>query len=351
MLLPVFASAILSFCFCPLIIQICRKFNLYDEVDPRKIHKGNIPRLGGIAVFSSFLITWLSVRFLFKSVEIGFYASLFVGFGIILCFGFIDDIFNLRAKLKFLVQILAALAVALSPNHFKTILLWNFPRVVGELVTFIWIISIVNAFNLIDGMDWVCGGISFLCCLALGLIFKFQGNNICLLYFIVCGALAGFLFWNKPDAKIFLGDCGSQTLGFLIAVAPLFNDSDQKLKIIQFPVMLLLCSIPLTDVLAAVWRRTREHRKIFAPDRAHIHHKLLNIGFSKPAAIFFLLALQFAMSFAVVVSYFMTVRNGVILLCFCLVFVWGIFITFHYLNRAVNISHKGLLEDHPMEEH
>lgn len=350
MLLLILASVLLSLGFCPLIIHICKKFNLYDEVDPRKIHKGNIPRLGGIAVFASILIVWLSSRFLFKIVKVDFYGALFVGFGIILFFGVIDDVFNLKAKMKFFVQILAALAVSLSPTHFSSLFMWKFPPVVGEVVTFVWILSIVNAFNLIDGMDWVCGGISFLTCLALGAIFKFQNNNICLFYFIVCGALAGFLFWNKPNAKIFLGDCGSQTLGYLVAVAPLFNSVDKKFEFIQFPVMLLLCSIPLTDVIAAIWRRTREHRKIFAPDRAHIHHKLLNIGFSKIAAIFFLLMLQFAVCLAVVVSYFMSIKNGVTILCFCLVFVWGIFITFHYLNRAVNISHKGLLEDHPMEE-
>lgn len=351
MLLPLIASVVLSLGFCPLIIQICKKFNLYDEVDPRKIHKGKIPRLGGIAVFASLLIVWLSSRFLFKIVKINFYGSLFIGFGIILFFGVMDDIFNLRAKIKFLVQIVAALVVSLSPNRFTSLFMWKFPPVLGELVTFVWILSIVNAFNLIDGMDWVCGGISFFSCLALGFIFKFQNNNIFMFYFIVCGSLAGFLFWNKPNAKIFLGDGGSQTLGYLISVAPLFNTGDSKFEFIQFPVMLLLCSIPLTDVIAAIWRRTREHRKIFAPDRAHIHHKLLNIGFSKKAAIFFLLMLQFAVCLAVVVAYFMTIKNGVTLLCFCLVFVWGIFITFHYLNRAVNISHKGLLEDHPMEEH
>lgn len=351
MVLPLVASAVLSFGFCPLIIQICKKFNIYDEVDPRKIHKGKIPRLGGIAVFASVLIVWFSILFFFKCVKVEFYGSLFAGFGIILLFGVMDDLLNLRAKMKLVVQIAAAMIVSLSPNHFNTLFMWKFPPFVGEAVTFIWIISIVNAFNLIDGMDWVCGGISFFSCLAIGIVFKLQNNNMFLFYFIVCAALAGFLFWNKPDAKIFLGDGGSQALGFIVAVAPLFCTSDSKFKVIQFPVMLLLCSIPLTDVISAVWRRTREHRKIFAPDRAHIHHKLLNIGFSKPAAIFFLLAIQAAVCLAVVISYFMTVRNGIILLSFCLLFVWGIFITFHFLNRAVNISHKGLLEDHPMEEH
>lgn len=351
MLFAILLAAILSFCFCPAIIKICEKLNWYDEVDPRKIHKGKIPRLGGVAVFAAFLISWTFVIFYFKSTRLFLFASLFIGFGIILLFGVIDDIFNLRAKLKFVAQMAAAFVVCISPHHFRTLFLWNFPPVVGEIVTFFWIISIVNAFNLIDGMDWLCGGISFLICITLGIIFKLEDNNIYIFYFIVCGSLAGFLFWNKPDAKIFLGDGGSQTLGYLIAIAPLFNVGNPKFEFTQFPVMVLLCSIPITDVIAAIWRRGREHRAFFSPDRAHIHHKLLNVGFSKRAAIFFLLSIQFVICFAVLVSYFMTIKNALALLCFSLLFVWGIFITFHYLNRAVNLAHKGLLEDHPMEEH
>lgn len=347
----VLGAFVLSLVFCPLIIKICEKLNWYDEVDPRKIHKGKIPRLGGVAVFASFLIVWIVVSFCFGKAKTNFFASLFIGFGIILLFGVVDDIFNLRAKLKFLIQMIAALVVSLSPHHFQSILGWHFPPFVGEIITFFWIISIVNAFNLIDGMDWVCGGISFLTCLTLGLIFKFEGNSMSIFYFILCGSLAGFLYWNKPDAKIFLGDGGSQTLGYLIAIAPLFNPGNPKFEFTQFPVMLLLCSIPVTDVIAAIWRRGREHRAFFSPDRAHIHHKLLNVGFSKKSAIFFLLAIQFVICFAVFVSYFMTEKNSLVLLGFSLLFVWGIFITFHYLNRAVNLAHKGLLEDHPMEEH
>ena len=351
MLFAPLTAALLSFVFCPLIIKLCGKFNLYDEVDPRKIHKGKIPRLGGIAVFLSLLIVWIFVRFVFKIVKIDCFVSLFAGFGIILLFGILDDIFNMRAKLKFLVQIVAALIVSLSPHHFKSLFLWNLPPFVGEILTFVWILTIVNAFNLIDGMDWICGGISFLTCVTLGCLFFFDKNPMFIFYFIICGSLTGFLFWNKPDAKIFMGDGGSQSLGYLIAIAPLFNLHSVKFEFLQLLIMFLLCSIPVTDVVAAVWRRLREHRKIFSPDRAHIHHKLLNIGFSKRTAIFFLLVVQTIICFSVLTASFMGPLAGVALLSFCLVFVWGIFITFHYLNRAANLAHKGRLEDHPMEEH
>ena len=341
------SSFVLSFFFCPAIIKICKKLDWYDEVSPRKIHAGKIPRLGGVALFAAFLISWIGAHYLVLSTGVRFYAPLFAGFGIILLFGVIDDIFNLKAKLKFLVQMIAALAVSLSPYHFTSLFMWKFPPFVGELLTFLWIIGIVNAFNLIDGMDWICGGISFLICLTLALIFMAGNNNIFLFYFMLCGALAGFLIWNRPDARIFLGDGGSQTLGYLIAIAPFFYKGNLKFELIQFPTMILLCSIPITDVIAAIWRRGREHRSFFSADRAHIHHKLLNVGFSKISAIFFLLAVQFFICLSAFVSYFMSARGAVVLLGFSLAFVWGIFITFHYLNRAVNMAHRGLLPENP----
>ncbi len=341
------SSFVLSFFFCPAIIKICKKLDWYDEVSPRKIHAGKIPRLGGVALFAAFLISWIGAHYFVLSTGVRFYAPLFAGFGIILLFGVIDDIFNLKAKLKFLVQMIAALAVSLSPYHFTSLFMWKFPPFAGEILTFLWIISIVNAFNLIDGMDWICGGISFLSCLTLALIFMAGNNNIFLFYFMLCGALAGFLIWNRPDARIFLGDGGSQTLGYLIAIAPLFYKGNPKFELIQFPMMILLCSIPITDVIAAILRRSREHRSFFSADRAHIHHKLLNVGFSKISAIFFLLAVQFFICLSAFVSYFMSARGAVVLLGFSLVFVWGIFITFHYLNRAVNMAHRGLLPENP----
>ena len=349
MLFAIMSSFVLSFCFCPAIIKICEKLNWYDEIDPRKIHTGKIPRLGGVALFTAFLISWICAHFLVLSTGVRFYAPLFAGFGIIMLFGVIDDIFNLRAKLKFLIQMIAALVVSFSPYHFGTLFMWKFPPFVGEILTFFWIISIVNAFNLIDGMDWLCGGISFLTCLTLAFIFKAGNNNIFLFYFMLCGSIAGFLFWNKPNAKIFLGDGGSQTLGYLIAIAPLFYKGNPRFEFTQFPMMILLCSIPITDVIAAIWRRRREHRSFFSADRAHIHHKLLNVGFSKLAAIFFLLAVQFFICFSAFVSYFMSIRGAIVLLGFSLVFVWGIFITFHYLNRSVNLAHRGLLSENPMK--
>ena len=223
MAISVITALVLSFVFCPLVIAICRKFNLYDEVDPRKIHTGKIPRMGGIAIFAAFIVGQLIYLFFFKASKTRYFSPLYIGGLVILVFGILDDICNLRAKLKFFEQMAAALIVATSGCYFNHLFIWQLPPLVGRIITFFWIIGIVNAFNLIDGMDWLCGGISFLSLLTLGIVFFLDGKNIYATHFILCGAVAGFLYWNKPNAKIFLGDGGSQTLGYIIAISPLFR--------------------------------------------------------------------------------------------------------------------------------
>ncbi|MBQ7159291.1 MAG: undecaprenyl/decaprenyl-phosphate alpha-N-acetylglucosaminyl 1-phosphate transferase [Treponema sp.] len=282
-----------------------------------------------------------------------YYSALpiFIGGFIIFLAGTVDDFLNLRAKLKFVIQIIAALIVSLSPLYFHSFLGFRIPSVAGRVFTFLWILGLVNAYNLIDGLDWLCGGLSFLTMLTMGFILTSYGKDAGNLYFILGAAIAGFLVFNKPPAKIFLGDGGSQTLGYFVAVSPLFNTfgAFEDTKII---VLILLTSIPVTDVIAAVWRRKRDHRAIFSADRAHIHHKLVNIGFSKITTVGFLLTLQFLICLSSLGVIFMrNKRSAIVLLFVALSFVYLFFITIHYINRAVNIKMAGHLDAAPQEEH
>ena len=209
----------------------------------------------------------------------------------------------------------------------------------------------VNAFNLIDGIDWLCSGISFLSIITFGVLSLIFRTYSFSLYFILAGAIAGFMVFNRPPARIFLGDSGSQTLGFAIAVFPLIYKESPSFEYNKMLIMLLIASIPLTDVIAATWRRLRDHRSIFSADRSHIHHKMLNVGFSRCATIVFLLCLQVLICFSVLISYKLTVRVATAELCLFLAIVELVFITFHYLNHSVNLRRTGHLQDHPMEEY
>ena len=344
-------SLLLSLGLVPLIIAICKKFSLYDEVDPRKIHQGNIPRLGGIAVFLSFVIVSLLYTRFFMPGEMIKVWPLLAGGAIILVAGIIDDLFNLPAKLKFVIQAVAALVVALSPFNFTQFFAWHMPVVISKILTFFWILALVNAYNLIDGMDWICSGISFLAIFTISIILRMEGVNYYIIGFILCAAILGFMFWNRPPAKIFLGDGGSQTLGYVIAVLPIISNTNADINFGKILGVILLTSIPTTDVLAAVWRRLRDHRKIFSADRAHIHHKLLNVGFGKNSAIFFILLLQIFVCFSVLLAYVSDRNIGCVIMVFMFIVIESVFVTFHYLNHNVNLRNAGKLQSNPQEEH
>lgn len=351
MIIAVGCAFAISLIVTPIVIALCKKYNWYDEVDPRKIHKGAIPRLGGLGVFIAFIVAVLLYGYFLTDSDIRFAMPIFMGGLIIFLAGVIDDFLNLRARLKFVIQIIASLIVAISPLYVKQFFGIDFPPLLGRVLTFCWIIGLVNAYNLIDGLDWLCGGLSFLTMLTIGFLLTFYEVDAGKLCFILCGALAGFLVFNKPPAKIFLGDGGSQTLGYFIAVAPLFS-TDGDFEGHKMLVMFLLVSIPVTDVIAAVWRRKRDHRSFFSADRAHIHHKLVNIGFSKTTTVFFLLFLQVMICLSALGSVYMKNRHAmVVLLVISLLFVYLFFITIHYINRAVNLKFHGHLDAAPQEEH
>lgn len=346
----------ISVAFTPVVIFLCKKNNWYDEPGARKMHDSAVPRLGGFCVFFAFFIAAaVYVRF-FSGGGYAFAVPLFVGGLVIFLTGIIDDFFDLRAKLKFVMQIAVALIVALSPLYFRSFLSFAVPSVLGRIGTFFWIILLMNAYNLIDGLDWLCGGLSFLTLLTVGLLLAYYGSDAGNIYFVLCAALAGFLVYNKPKAKIFLGDGGSQTLGYFIAVAPLFAPSgtfaDARFEEVKVILMLLLMSIPVTDVIAAVIRRTRDHRAIFSADRAHVHHKLINIGLSGETTVAFLLCLQLLICLSAIGAVFMRTRKASLSLTLVVLgFVWLFFITIHYVNRAVNIKFRGHLAAEPQEEH
>ena len=343
--LAFFISAVLI----PITIIICKQYKIYDKINSRKIHSGNIPRLGGLAVVISFTICAAMYEFSFSHDKGVISFPVIIGGLIIFMMGIIDDFHSLRARLKLFFQCTVALIIVLSGYRFKQIFSFTVPVLFAQIITFCWIVGIVNAFNLIDGLDALCGGLSFLILATLYIIFARSAQDAAAICLILCGSIAGFLLYNKPPAKIFLGDGGSQFLGFVVAVCPLFY-STVNYEYNKVLIMIVLVSIPMTDTIAAVWRRTREHRSFFSPDRAHIHHKLINIGFSKVSAVVFLLGLQLLVCLSVCLAMYLQTFKGTILLCVTYAFILMFFSILHYINRKVNMNGTGLLSENPEKE-
>ncbi len=289
------AVAVLALIFnlliIPGVIAFSHRQKWFDHRDPRKIHTGDIPRTGGVGIFLSFLGSMAGVIAL-GSVIPGFSHKLTTipvmpiaaGISILFVTGILDDFFNLRARYKLVLQILAA-AVVVSYDYRFTMFALPFGFVVSVpilsyAVTLFWIVGVTNAVNLIDGVDGLAGGLSAIAALFWAVISLVWGHTFsAFIAFALLGAVLGFLFYNKPPAKIFMGDSGSLILGFLLAVLPLVEkEKGAGSRVLLLAITLLI--VPIFDTFAAIIRRKRKGLSIGSPDKEHIHHKLLAHGCS-----------------------------------------------------------------------
>ena len=329
-------SFLVSVCLIPLIIKFCKFYSLYDTVNSRKIHSGEIPRLGGVGIVLSFIICATVCFYSDKSLSFFNAAPLLAAGSLIFLFGILDDIVEMRAVFKLLVQLIATAIVVLNGYCFRQIFGFMLPEPVGILLTFFWLLGMINAYNLIDGLDGLCGTLALTALVSLGIMLYGSFNEGTAICFILSASILGFLVfnWPAPNAKIFMGDGGSQFLGFMIATIPLYSSND-NFEYNKFLIMLVIVSFPMLDTIAAIWRRIRDHRPVMSPDRLHLHHKLLNLGFSKRNALIMVLLIQILICTTVVLSSYMEKEKGIILLAVAYLFMISFYCVIHYTNRAV----------------
>lgn len=258
-----------------LLIKISKNMNIMDIPNERSVHKKPTPLLGGIAIFLSFLF-----GFILFGNQNPLMISILIASFLILLLGIFDDIKPIKARYKFVIHILVALIVVfyggLKLTHVDIFgLSLNF-KWMSPYITILIIVGIINAVNLIDGLDGLCAGISSIYFLTIGVIAlilnKFNGLDI-ILSFIMLGATLGFLVFNFPPAKIFMGDTGSTFLGLMISVIMLLGFKTVTLTSLLIPLVLLI--LPITDTLFAIIRRALNKKPIGQADKEHIHHQLL----------------------------------------------------------------------------
>ncbi|HPA56296.1 MAG TPA: MraY family glycosyltransferase [bacterium] len=294
-------SFIVSFLFVlvttPFLIKIGIKHGFVDKVDQRKIHQGVIPRIGGIGIamgtlFPLFLLYFYNnfvSQTLFGSIE-NVVVIIFGGLSISIL-GLFDDIKGLPAKFKFLFQIaLAVIAIycGFSINAMSTP--WGVVQLgwVGHFITVLWIVGIINAFNLIDGMDGLSSGVSFFACITIMSLSIVNGYMfVALVSAALAGAVVGFLVYNFNPAKIFMGDAGSMFIGYVLAVLSLKNQSKGH-TIVSMLVPIIAMGLPILDTTLAFLRRFLRNQSIFSADKQHIHHILLSKGLNQRKVVFML---------------------------------------------------------------
>lgn len=286
-LLCFFTAFAVTLITIPPIITIIKKYKLYDVPNYRKEHTTPIPTFGGIAIFAGLMMSlFLWLPFSYETSLLSFFFSIVV----LLFLGIMDDLKDLSAKYKLVVQIALASIITLSG-----IRITSFEGLFGidELslsaqytFTILTIVGITNAINLIDGIDGLAGGIGFLSLVTLGLFLTLCGDNqTALIAFALAGGVFAFMYFNLNPAKIFMGDTGSLLLGFIIAILCIrlmqFNLVSASPIIPHAPVFVLgIVFIPLFDTIRVFCIRIWKGKSPFTADKTHIHHLLTNQGFS-----------------------------------------------------------------------
>ncbi len=303
------ASVIIEMMVLPRIIYIAKKKHLFDLPDKRKKHSEPIPRLGGISFTPVILLVslfCLFIRFIlqFWDEELFFYRIpetilLVCGLLIIYLLGAKDDLVGVSFKKKFVIQFIASLCIVGSGvyinNLYGLLGFHEIPNWIGVLVSIGLIMFTTNAINLIDGADGLASGISAVALLMYGIMFSIYGMwTYAGIAFITLGLLAPFFYYNfwHPTRKIFMGDTGSLTLGFILAFMILrIAKYPPAVEIVPNGLILLVLSalfIPLFDAFKVMVVRIAKGKGPFSPDRNHIHHKLIDLGLSKKRAVFYI---------------------------------------------------------------
>lgn len=312
-----FASILLT----PIIKKLAFKIGATDKPNHRKVHQNIMPRLGGLAIFLSFIIGILIV-----SPSYEYHLPIVIGAIIIILTGMVDDIREISPKVKLMGQIAAALVVVFMGDIQMEYI--NLPFGGGKLnfgflsipFTLIWIIGITNAINLIDGLDGLAGGVSTIALFSIaGMGFLYGNPYVGVIALILAVSTAGFLVYNFHPAKIFMGDSGALFLGYMIGVLALLGFKNVTFISLIIPVIVL--GVPISDTFFAIIRRLVNKQPLSAPDKSHLHHCLLRSGFSHKQTVLLIYAMSVVFGLAAFIFSQSTVWGSMIIIATLLIVI------------------------------
>ena len=294
---------VISLALVPFAKRIGLRLGIYAMENKRTVHHGKIVRIGGVAIYIAVLV---SMTVLWRAdLKLN---GILIGASVIFIGGLLDDIYNLPPKVKILFQVAGAFAtlfignLSLDTLHILSMEISN--PIIVKGISFVWLIGITNAINLIDGLDGLSSGICTIVTMTIGILGFFMGRrDICVMALILSGAILGFLPYNFHPASIFVGDCGAQFMGFSIAAMSLLGFKTTALITLGLPILVLF--IPISDTLIAIVRRKLKGQKITEADRGHLHHILmikLKLGHRKTVEVLYVVTALFAL--AAIVTWF-----------------------------------------------
>jgi UDP-GlcNAc:undecaprenyl-phosphate GlcNAc-1-phosphate transferase len=323
-ILPFSWAFLISVFAIPSIVQVAHKKRLLDEPNDRTIHELLTPRLGGLAIFAGFI----SAITIFGKIDYGIQHML-AGSVVIFFIGLKDDIVSVSAVKKFAVQILATGVVMFMADIRITSLqgifgIYLLDPGISYILTFIVIIGLTNAINLIDGLDGLAGSIVSVCCLSFGIYFITAEDKYVLAYsyvaFSLLGSILGFLRYNMHKAKIFMGDTGSLVCGFIISVMAI-KFIETKMIDNTPTVAMAILFIPILDTARVFILRVFAGKSPFTPDKTHVHHKLIEMGFSQLSTVIVLIFINIlAIGLVLLFNYLSLSMQLILLFSYALLF-------------------------------
>jgi UDP-GlcNAc:undecaprenyl-phosphate GlcNAc-1-phosphate transferase len=311
-IMPFILAMVVAMAWLPLLARLADKWGIVDHPGGRKVHSAPIPRIGGLAMALGVFVAALI------AIDLQVQDRWFlVAAGVLVAFGALDDRFDLDYRVKFIGQLMAVgIVVLLGDVQVRAITLDDrvmLPGWISLPLTIIFLTGVTNAVNLADGLDGLAGGTTFLCLCAVALLSSVGDQNastaLCLAF---AGAVLGFLRFNTYPATVFMGDAGSQLLGFTIGVLSI-RATQSLASQVSAAIPILLLAIPILDTLSVMVQRIGEGRSPFSPDKNHIHHKLLALGFGHHEAVMVIYTAQAALFVA---AYFLRYESDLTILAF-----------------------------------
>jgi UDP-GlcNAc:undecaprenyl-phosphate GlcNAc-1-phosphate transferase len=329
------ASFLISLVLTPIFRDVFRSFRVVDQPDRnRKVHVYPVPRVGGIAIAISYFVVFQLIR-PEDSLSNGQLSTVFrilPAALLVFATGLIDDFFGLKPWQKFLGQFLAAGLAWWAGVRISVIGYHDIEGMWAAPLTIVWLVLCTNAFNLVDGLDGLASGLALFGTMTIFTAAIIQGNGpLAFATVALAGSLVGFLCFNFNPATVFLGDCGSLLIGFLLGCFGVIW-SQKSLTLLGMTAPMIAISVPLLDVLLCVVRRWLRNKPIFGADRGHIHHKLLDRGLTPKQTVFVLYGLS---SIAAIFSLAQSlIENAYLSLSIGVAFVAVVWFVVHKLRYA-----------------
>ena len=316
-----FLCFVVAVLITPVVKWLAFRVGATDKPNQRKVHQKIMPRLGGLAIFISFIVGYLVLK-----PASPYATAIVIGAKIIVLTGVLDDIYELPPKWKLLGQIMAAVVVVYGGIRFDFI---NLPfgghlefGLLSIPITMLWIIGITNAINLIDGLDGLAAGVSSIALVTIAGMAATMGNTYAFVFamsLLLLGSTLGFLLYNFHPAKIFMGDTGALFLGYMISVLSLLGFKNVTVFSLIIPILIL--GVPISDTVFAIVRRIVNKQPLSAPDKSHLHHCLLRLGYSHRQTVLIIYGMAAMFGISAVVLSKATMFGALLVIAFVLLVV------------------------------